>query len=274
MLMEVFKFAGIHTWKLTKTSKYIRNVLLEILDIYEAIGTQLPISPSPFTRLIVGTDPLHLLSTWGKTTSTIDKELLLFDAIRTGDIRSMETLIRRGVDLNYKNQMFAAKCAVSFNRPECLLLIFKYNPPNPFPPVEGPVLLEDMFTHTADVKFQVPVDPSIPPIILSEYVKRGKLEIFTRRRWMNDGRIFAWFRRAAFLVDWATPLKGIMMCDNCFEQTGSPAFCKGWVYCPLCTDTKPAPIKLSPRVTIYNDDGVYTPVNENIIDSDSDSDSD
>lgn len=277
MLLEIFEFAGIHSYKMTRTSHVFRSIMLEILEILELTGVVLPITPNRFTKIIIGMEPRRLLSIWGKTETTIAKELLLLDAIRVGDRRGVELLIRRGVDLDYKNtgtQTFPVKCAVSFNRPECLKIILNYTPLSPFPPVSGSILVEDMFTHTSDVRFQIPVHEDIPPMILGEYIKRGQLEIFTRRRWMNDGRIFNWFRTAAQTVPTATTILNAtrMICNHCLERTGSPVFCKGWIRCPTCADIPCPPLKLTPRVTIYNEDGVYTPVNETIIDVDSESD--
>lgn len=89
-----------------------------------------------------------------------------------------------------------------------------YNPSSPFPPTEVDTFVEDMFTHTSDVVFEIPVSQSIPPIILYTYISRGDLSIFTRRRWMSDHRVFKWFKEAAEKVPFWYRIQGIQPCDT------------------------------------------------------------
>jgi len=264
LIFYIIGFTGVDTRQLTLTSKKYRRVLLEMNDhlIEPFLGRILPISTDPFTRLIVASAPYKLLSSWGRSVSTIDKELLLMDAIRVGDVPAIHHLVRRGVNLNNHNistwKTQPSKCAVSFNRPECLEAILKYNPTEPFPTVDGIVLVEDMFTHTSDVVFQIPVDPAIPPIILDTYISRGELQVFTMRRWKEDWRVFNWFKEAANRVPWGTQFKidrYSILCDECLSPIYSdPYFCRGWIRCEGCMNRPYEPIIRQPRVAVYNED--------------------
>lgn len=259
IILHIIEYCGISTHKLAKISKNIRHILLGVLNLMQS--SMLPETDSDFTKLVVGTDPMRLLSIWGSRTSHINKELLLMDAIRVGDIRAIDRIIRRGVDLNHKNMgTQPCRCAVSFNRPECLRTILSYNPSSPFPPTEGDTFVEDMFTHTSDVVFQIPVNQSIPPIILDTYISRGDLSIFTRRRWMSDHRVFKWFKEAAEKVPFGTAFKvysPVILCDCCLDCITTPYFCHGWVRCKECTSLPMETIKLRPRVAIYDDSSDY-----------------
>lgn len=259
IILHIIQFSGISTYKLAKTSNEIRNILLGVLKLMPSHS--LPKSDSDFTKLVVGTDPIHLLSIWGTSCSDINKELLLMDAIRAGDTRSIDRVVRRGVDLNHKNMgTQPCKCAVSFNRPQCLERILSYNPTSPFPPTDGDTFVEDMFTHTSDVVFQIPVDPAIPPVILDTYISRRELGIFTRRRWMSDRRVFGWFKEAADQVPWGTPFKvnsPVIVCDCCLDYVTTPYFCRGWIRCRECTGFPMETIKLRPRVAIYDESTDY-----------------
>jgi hypothetical protein len=270
LIFHIIEFVGMDTYKLTRTSNEYRRILNETLEllIEPFIGHILPISTTPFTRLIVASSPYQLLSVWGRSVTTTNKELLLMDAIRVGDIPAINHLVRRGVDLNHNNTATQpSKCAVSFNRPECLKEILKYNPSNPFPTVDGIVLVEDMFTHTSDVVFQIPVNPDIPSLILDTYISRGELQVFTMRRWMTDSRVFNWFKEAASRVPWGTRFKierGSILCDACLCHTYSdPYFCHGWIRCEGCVSKPHEPLTLQPQVAVYN---------EYVIDTDSDYD--
>lgn len=270
LIFRIIEFTGMDTYKLTQTSNEYRRILNETLELLVEpfLGHILPLSTTPFTRLIVASSPPQLLSIWGRSVTTTTKELLLLDAIRVGDIPAINHLVRRGVDLNHKNTSLGqpSKCAVSFNRPECLKEILKYNPSNPFPTVDGIVLVEDMFTHTSDVVFQIPVVPEIPPLVLDAYISRGELQVFTMRRWMNDPRVFNWFKEAASRVPWGTRFqidRGKFICDECFDQKYSdPYFCHGWMRCKGCVNKPHEPVKLQPQVAVYG---------EHVIDTDSDS---
>jgi hypothetical protein len=253
IIRYIIKFFSPAVHFLIQTSKQIKERLSELADEYvlkRRVTTLLPLNATNITTMMISLTP-SLIKLWGLSQSNEIKEMLLCEAVRTGDSRGILNIISHGVDLDIRRlsnhkipeqrgAYFPIEEAVSFNRPEQLkLLIDQGADLNPMCNVVKRWFMDgytDLLDSTSDLKFCTNVPSEIPDIILEAYIKKGDLTPFICRNWRSDIRTFDWFCRSIPKIKYGTRtnVDGWCFDKDCDNRCENLFMCNGVGLCETC----------------------------------------
>jgi len=264
VLLIIASFAGTSFAKLALLSKELNksvNTMTDYFMSFNHTNTLLPLDTTALTSTILGLNPCYFTE-WGYTRSTIEKELLFSEAIRTGSINTMKHIISLGVDLNAirstvpnendpKNirsvRFFPIQDAVSYNHPDKLRLLLAYGADLcPMSNYGRRFIMdgyEDLLSYTSDTRFGLEINEEIPEIILNEHIRRKEYSPFIMRHWRSDTRVFLWFCKALSSVPRGEKTGYGSNCQNllCGRWCKNIRFCNWHILCETCSTITKGP---------------------------------
>jgi hypothetical protein len=267
ILLIISSFAGTAIAHLSSTSKEVHLRIKEMADYFMSVRHEsiVPLDTTSLTSTILCLTPMYFKN-WGFNRSTVEKELLFGEAVRSGSINTMKHLISIGADVNAirltvpndehpensrGDQYFPIQDAVSYNHPEKLRLLLDCGADlSPMYTYGRRFIMdgyEDLLTYTSDIRFGKETNEEIPEILLNEHIKRREFHPFFMRVWRSDPRIFQWFCKALSSITRGLKSGYASNCDNslCGEWCRNVRFCNGRMLCGKCTESNCGPAKES-----------------------------
>ena len=244
---------------LYQTSKPLSNVIHDVADEYalkKRVSTLTPYNATSITTMMISMNP-SLINAWGKYNSTVSKERLLCEAIRTGKIDDMLDLLRRGVDVDAvrsssdlskpvsehaNNVPYPIEEAAGYNRYDELKLLIEYGAIlNPMCYISNRWFMDgytDLLHNLSSTRFNIPVDERIPDLILDTYIKRGDLTPFTNSHWQfcATESYFNYICKAVIKIPYGTKTNHHGWCgiSECDAYCSNMRLCNGLVLCKEC----------------------------------------
>jgi hypothetical protein len=288
VLLIIASFAGSSFTKLALTSKSICesiNIMSDYLMASSPRNIILPLGVTALTSTILCLNFIYYKK-WGLYSTTIDKELLFREAIRTGSISTMKHLISLGIDVDgiksstetgadnktVKTDFFPIQDAVYSNDPEKVRLLLDYANISPNVIVSWKFRrdwYDDLLSYTSDTMVPpVQTNIKIPQMILEEHIKQRNFSLFFERDWRSDIRVFKWFCTALSNVPRGLQTGYTSRCDNlsCKKRCSNIRICNGLMLCEKCANSKRGPGKEAINESNYIQKLWIEPYSENYYD--------
>jgi hypothetical protein len=250
MLLLITEFSGASIVKLATTSRSMISSFDEMSSYYlEPRHSNLsPVDENGLTTTILLMLPC-IFKQWGSFKSTREKESLLCEAARTGDISLMNHIISLGVDVDAKilclhnvdddirgRPSFPVEEATSFKQSEALEILFKYGANvNPKCNISGGAFLDGPTDLISSNNF----NEEIVRIIIDQHIKVGEFDIFINNDWRSDERLFPMFSQALSRIPKGTLSNYGANCDKCSDWCVKAAFANGRMLCQPCLNDHP-----------------------------------
>jgi hypothetical protein len=250
-----------------------------------------PLDTTDLTSMILMQSPSYFKA-WGEFKSTREKEIMLCDAVRRGNIIDLNHIMSLGVDVDAKRlclenvddditgvSLYPVQEAAAFNQPKSLEFLFKYGANvNPMCNISKHFFLSgptDLLAWRSEVRFWIGDSSEVIQIIIAEHIKVGDFNIFHTNDWRADERLFPWFCQALARIPRGTLSGYCANCDKCNAFAREVAFGNGRMLCETCVSSPESePTDYStlwihrPFDTYFSDFGL----DPNVIDDDTDDD--
>lgn len=258
LLMIITDYAGLSSINLATTSTDMMKCFEELTN-YFLINKRhpniYPLDTPDLTTTLLLKNP-KFFKTWGASKSSIEKEIMLFEAVRRGDINKLRHIMSLGVDVDAKlicgntedgQHPYPVQEAMRYNQLESLEFLFMYGADvNPMCNIakrcflDGPIdLLDDrseLRTGNNDG------NDEIIKCVIDEHIKAKQFDIFINNDWRSDERLFPLFCNAIVKIPRGTLSGYCSNCDKCKGFCSNISFCDGRMLCSGCVIMEPPDI--------------------------------